>query len=123
MNTFAGIGIYCNPESKTHGDLKVMTFSLGIRRNKDVTDWLSCKAFNNQHDFAETYLKHKTKVGVQGKIHEETWEKDGQKHRRHVLVVNEFTFCGSKDETSQAPARSTAPSRPAPAPTSDEMPF
>lgn len=123
MNTFAGIGVYCNPDSKTHGDTRVMQFSLGIRRNKDVTDWLVCKAFNNQHDFAKEYIKDKTKIGVQGKLQEEKWTSDdGTKHRRHVLVVNQFTLCaGRNDDESPAPSRRAPATQPQH--DDDEIPF
>ena len=82
------------------------------------------------------YLKKGQQVYIDGIIHQESWEKDGVKHYRHKIVVDELRLAGSKSEGSApaggsgaAPKASTAPvSNPTPAnipevDIDDEIPF
>ena len=86
-----------------------------------------------------SYLKKGQQVYVDGVIHQESWEKEGVKHYRHKIVVDELRLAGSKESGSSAPAggsgaaaapkASTAPaSNPTPAnipevDIDDEIPF
>ena len=52
----------------------------------DVPSFISCKYFTKGAEKLGQYLKKGTKMVVEGKLEQETWEKDGQKQSR--LVIN-----------------------------------
>ena len=50
----------------------------------DVTSFIAVDAISKHK---KGYL-----IGVTGRLRQEHWEKDGQKHSKHVIVVKEVTF-------------------------------
>ena len=88
-----------------------------------------------------SYLKKGQQVYVDGVIHQESWEKEGTRHYKHKIVLDELRLAGSKSDAAggssapaggsgaAAPKASTAPaSNPTPAnipevDIDDEIPF
>ena len=44
------------------------------------------------------YLKKGNPLLVEGRLKQDTWEKDGQKHSKVKVVLESFTFVGAKKE-------------------------
>lgn len=113
MNRVILIGnIGKDAETRTVGDFTVISFTLATtERYKDRngeqqenTEWHQIEYWRKDGKLAE-YLKKGTKVGVEGSIRTESWEKDGQKRFTTKIRANgvEFLGGGSKEQQS-APA-------------------
>lgn len=112
--------------------------SFGIAVNKklggdkpDRVLFIDCTVFDKQAQIAGEYLHKGSQVLINGELVLDQWEKDGVKHSRHKVTVNNFTMLGpggkggshapskTEDEYPQTapPARSNA------SPAGDDIPF
>lgn len=88
-------------------------------KDKENKLFIECKAFGAQADFIGKYFKKGQEIGVEGKLHTDEWESDGQKRSKIVLMVSGVHFCGKKDDGG-----STAGAQPNMTPVeTDELPF
>ena len=133
-------------EGKVFGERMVINMSVAdSNRVKRNGNWIDESMFIDADYWVAatstviSYLKKGQQVYVDGVIHQESWEKEGVKHYRHKIVVDELRLAGSKESGSSAPAggsgaaaapkASTAPaSNPTPAnipevDIDDEIPF
>lgn len=132
-------------EGKVFGERMVINMSVAdsnrVKRNGNWVDesmFIDADYWVAATSTVINYLKKGQQVYVDGIIHQESWEKDGTKHYRHKIVVDELRLAGSKSEGSApaggsgaaaAPKASTAPaSNPTPAnipevDIDDEIPF
>ena len=47
----------CSVINGKNGQLSMAKFSIGVKRNKDVTDWVNLTAFGSKADFIQKYFK------------------------------------------------------------------
>ena len=93
-------------------------------KDKENKCFLDCKAFGSTAQFMEKYMNQKgQEVLAEGKLNTEEWEKDGQKRSKIVLVVNAVHFCGSKKDSTTAPAEAPAQEGGFTAVETDDLPF
>lgn len=67
---------------------------------KEKTTWHNLVFHGPLADLAEKFLKKGSKIYVEGKISNRSWEKDGQKHYATDIVVRDLTFLDSKPQQS-----------------------
>lgn len=98
-------------EGKVFGERMVINMSVAdSNRVKKNGNWIDESMFiDADYWVAATstvmnYLKKGQQVYVDGVIHQESWEKEGVKHYRHKIVVDELRLAGSKESGSSAPA-------------------
>ena len=73
--------------SQTKTGKHVTRFCLGVRRDKEATDFINCEAWGTVADLLEKYCSKGSKIGVSGKIRNESYEKDGKKvYKTYILV-------------------------------------
>lgn len=95
------------------------TFTLaadtGYGDNKS-TLFLDCKFFGKGAEVLEKYTDQGALLTVSGELNQESWEKDGQKRSKTVLVVRDFQL---------PPKGAGAPQADAPAPSfnDEDIPF
>lgn len=70
------------------------------RDGEQNTDFISCVAFGKNGEFAEKYLHKGTKICVCGRIHTDSYEKDGQRIYTTDIIVEEHDFAESKAQSS-----------------------
>ncbi len=78
----------------------VVNFSIAVNmklKDREETSFINIEAWEKQAEIVEKYLKKGSEVGVQGRLKQRTWEKDGQK-RSVVEVVAERIHLGRKKE-------------------------
>lgn len=78
---------------------------------KEKTCFLRWKLWGRLGEVAAQYLKKGHMVGLTGRLELETWEKDGQKHSRHVANCDKMEFMPNAkkdDSTASAPAPAQA---------------
>lgn len=98
----------------TIGRIEVKALSTGtmiaegsIASNRQVkgekqTDWLNFKAFGKTAETLGNYVKVGDQAIFSGSIQTESWEKDGQKQSKTVMIVERFEFGKNKREGEQA---------------------
>lgn len=77
---------------------------------KSKVEWFRVEAWKGLATFLGTYGKKGTEFLIEGKLKNESWEKDGQTQRSTKIVAENIVFSGAKS-TSGAPAQSTAPAQ------------
>lgn len=92
----------------TPSDVAVASFRVAWSEKYKETEtklYLTCTAW---HGTAEAIAKHFTKgkeIIVSGKLSTRSYEdKEGQKRSSTELTVDEFSFCGKKDDSGAAPS-------------------
>jgi len=138
-----------DPEIRTTaGGMTVANFSLATAdRAKDPSgawvdkpEWHNLVCFDKLAETARNYVKKGSSLFVEGKITNRSWDdkESGQKRYRTEIIVNDFTFVGSKSSeggsgssggySRASSAASSAASAPAPdyadqQITDDDIPF
>jgi single-strand DNA-binding protein len=71
-------------------------------KGEKITDWLNWKSFGKTAEVIGDYVKKGDQAIFSGSLQTESWEKDGQKQSKTVMVVERFEFGKNKKETEQA---------------------
>jgi single-strand DNA-binding protein len=98
-----------DPEIRTtNGGMTVATFSIATAdRAKDASgawvdkpEWHNLVCFDKLAETAKNYVKKGSSLFVEGKITNRSWDdkETGQKKYRTEIIVNDFTFVGSKSD-------------------------
>ena len=85
-------------------------FTLAVNRMKkdDPADFIFCSAFGKTAELIAEYVKKGHQLGVQGRIQQDTYEKDGEKISKTGVTVDKIEFLeGNKTEsTTSEPKKS-----------------
>ena len=90
--------------------IAVATYTLavdrpGAKEPAQTVDFIPCKAFGKNAEFAEKYLRKGMKIIVCGKLCADKYvNKEGQNRTNYVVLVNEHEFCERKADTMDASA-------------------
>lgn len=68
----------------------------GVQESK--TTWHKIKFFGKLADIAQQYLHKGSKVYIQGKLHTEEYEKNGEKRYATVIIAQQFQMLDSRPE-------------------------
>lgn len=101
-----------DPETRTTANgTKIVELRVASQDGKDKTSWWTAKFINNKSgEIAEKYAKKGSGVVISGLMEEETWEKDGQKKSKIVLIASTLNFLNSgKKENGQKPVAKSPP--------------
>ena len=89
-----------DPELKaTNGGSAILSFGIAVndrRKNnqtgewEDVPNFFDCAMFGKRADSVSKYLHKGLKVAIAGKLHYSSWEKDGQKHSKVSVTVDDI---------------------------------
>ena len=80
---------------------------------QEETDWHNLVMWGKQAESLTQYLTKGSRVYVEGRIKNRSWEKDGVKHYATDIVVEEVVFAGSKGEGGGGGGGGEARPRPA----------
>ena len=116
----------------TSSNTPVCEFGLAVNRRwkdkdgnpKEDVMFVEITSFGRQAEVLNQYMKKGSPLLLEGRLRHQTWEKDGKRHHRHDVVLESFTFVGSRDKPDED--RSGSPDGPpgdtgATAP--DDIPF
>ena len=114
---------------QTQGGTGILRFGIAVndrRRNQQTGEWedyanfVDLVVFGQRATALAQYLAKGTQVAVEGKLRWSQGERDGAKHSKIEVVVDELVLCGSRQQPSQpqqqAPNYSRPPQMPATAP-------
>lgn len=105
-----------DPELRTtQSGLSVTSFTVAVDRRfqkqgeEKQTDFINCTAWRNTADFVTRYFTKGQMIALQGSIQTRNYEdKNGNKRTAVEVLVENVSFCGSKNDTkSESPASFT----------------
>lgn len=81
---------------------KVCTFTVAVdKRGKDAgVNFLDCAAWEGRGETISKYFKKGSPILITGRLDQQTWEQDGMKRSKIIILVDDFNFLGSKMEES-----------------------
>ena len=114
MNRWTGLGnVGKDPEIKstTNGTL-VANFSLATSSPhkdsagnwQDRTEWHSLVAFARTAEIVRDYVRKGAKLCCEGHIQTRSWEKDGSKHYRTEIIVDNLILLSYREDSGSAPS-------------------
>ena len=104
-----------NPELKDVGNTQVCKLSLAINRKfKDRNDklidevcFIDVNAWGHTALFCSKYLSKGKPVIIEGRLKQETWERDGKVNSKHIIIAESVDFLPRiKEESDQAESKS-----------------
>ena len=106
-----------DPELRTTTSGKnVASFTIAVDRSftktgeEKQTDFINIVAWNQTADFICRYFKKGSMIALVGSLQTRSFEdKTGNKRKAFEVVAREVSFCGGKNETTQAPTTMSAP--------------
>lgn len=99
----------------------VTSFGLAVNRTwrgqdgnpQESVSYIDCVAWGKTGEIIAQYVQKGRPLLVSGRLEQRSWEKDGQKHSKVEVVVEDFNFVGGgagSDGGSRAPAASASSS-------------
>lgn len=127
MNVISLIGrATANPELKTTNDgTYFCSFNMAVddgTKAKPHTSFIPCIAWRHNAEFASQYMRKGERYGIVGVLKQgEYTDKNGQKRRTYDVLVNEISFCDSRqvakeDYPEEEPITNIVPN-------DDDLPF
>ena len=111
VTLFGNLG--ADPELKLTAKGPVLKMSLATEqswRNKETnakekrTEWHRLTMFGARAEAIAKYLHKGSRVMITGRLHTDSYEKDGQKHYRTEVIVDELCFGGGPSNGAYLPA-------------------
>lgn len=92
-----------DPDFKELSNVNLCKLSLAVNSGKKGTDseevcFVDVTVWGSTADACAQYLKKGRKVAVEGRLKLESWEKDGKKNSKHVIVASSVDFLFNKDD-------------------------
>lgn len=134
--------LVADPEMRhTSSDIAVTSFTIAVDRDyqkagaERQADFIDIVAWRSSAEFVCKYFRKGQLIAVQGSIQTRMYQdKDGNKRKAFEIVADKVSFCGSKSDNSESPARAYQPATSAPninpepedfqeIPTDDDLPF
>jgi len=98
-----------DPEMRTlQNGTNVCKFGLATNRkfktqsgeNREEVLFIDIEAWGKQAEIIEQHCNKGSSLLVEGRLRLETWEKDGHKNSRHLVVLEGFQFLGTRKDGS-----------------------
>ena len=118
-----------DPELRsTPSGSQVCSFSVAVNRNykdssgesKEDVSFIDCSAWGKAGEIIAQYAKKGSGILVSGRLDQRSWEKDGQKHSRVEIVVEDFNFLSGTGNGGGSASSDTETKDEAPEDISDE---
>lgn len=115
------------PEIKTTGSgIMIANFSIATNdRRKDSqgdwqeqTEWHSLIALGRTAEIVRDYVTKGSKLYIEGKLQTRSWEKDGVKHYKTEILVNDLVLLSRREESIKTQTDTTSPEI-----TDEDIPF
>lgn len=119
----------------TAGGTQILSFGLAFNtsvRNRQTGEWdergnfIDCTIFGKRAEALSRYLTKGQKVAVTGELRYSTWDKDGRRHSKLDVIVDDIVFMSQRQDANQPAQAAPAPQAPMPPaadPFDDDIPF
>lgn len=90
---------------QTAGGMAIMNFGVAVNERRkipqtdqweDYPNFIDCTMFGKRAESVAKYISKGSKVAIEGKLRWNQWEKDGQKHSKLSVIVDEIEFMSRK---------------------------
>ena len=97
-----------DPESRKAGETNVTRLVVAVNdaRQKDKVSYIDVDAWSKLGDICQQYLTKGRQVLAEGRLVQDTWEKDGKKMSKLYVKADNVQFMGGKQENSQSKSSS-----------------
>tara|TARA_B100000282_G_scaffold271696_1_gene226536 strand:+ start:285 stop:641 length:357 start_codon:yes stop_codon:yes gene_type:complete len=97
-----------DPESRKAGETNVTRLVVAVNdaRQKDKVSYIDVDAWSKLGDICQQYLTKGRQVLAEGRLVQDTWEKDGKKMSKLYVKADNVQFMGGKQENSQSKSNS-----------------
>ena len=96
-----------DPELKVTGSgKKVCSFTVANNKpGKDAgANFIDCVAWEGRGEAISKYFKKGSQIVVTGRLDQQVWKtQDGQNRSKLVIIVDDFSFIGKKEEKENLP--------------------
>jgi single-strand DNA-binding protein len=90
--------------------MAICSFSIAVNKRKkgkngeweDKVSYFECSYFGKAAEGVSQYLVKGQQVSIQGSLDQQTWENNGQKRSKVVVIVNSLSLLGSNKATQGA---------------------
>lgn len=91
-----------DPELKTTNSGKNVTeITLAVDKGNDQAAFLEVVAWEKTAELITQYTQKGSKLLVQGRLDQQSWEKDGKKFSKVIIVAFDVTFLDSKNSQTK----------------------
>tara|TARA_S200002703_G_scaffold20583_2_gene16899 strand:- start:323 stop:703 length:381 start_codon:yes stop_codon:yes gene_type:complete len=113
-----------DPESRQAGEYNVTRLVVAVNdnRQKDKVSYVDVEAWGKLGEICQKYLTKGRQVLANGRIVQDTWEKDGKKNSKLYVKADNVQFLGSKGEGSDSEGDSQSSGQ-ASADSDEDIPF
>ncbi len=95
---------------QTASGTSVLSFSVAVNERRpdgnggwsDYPNYINCIVFGKRADSLSRFLGKGTKVAIQGRLHQSSWEKDGVKRSKIEVVVDQLDLMSRNQSQQQA---------------------
>ncbi len=110
-----------DPESRQAGETNVTRLVVAINDSysKDKVSYVDVEAWGKLGEICQKYLTKGRQALVDGRLVQDTWEKDGKKNSKIYVKADNVQFLGGKGENAPQNSAAAAPSTGA----GEEIPF
>lgn len=93
----------------TNNNTAIMELSIAVNKNKDKASFFDISVFGKLAETIKPYIAKGKQIAVQGALDQQTWEKDGKKHSKVVIIANSIQLLGSRQEQDSKQNEQSAP--------------
>ena len=90
-------------ETKSAGNSTLAEFGLAVNHKytangekKEKASFFNCKAWGKTGEIIAKYFQKGSKILIEGRLDQNSWEKDGQKRSSVEIIVESFEFMDGK---------------------------
>lgn len=76
----------------TNSQKKVTSFSIAVPRDKDLTDFIRCVAWEKKAEFVGRYFQKGKPITIIGSVQTRNWEDQSGKHTETYVKCNDVQF-------------------------------
>ncbi len=108
----------------TMGGQTYTRFTLAVNRGKEVTDFISCTAWEKTAELLKTYTHKGSQIGVEGRLQSNSWEDmNGKKNYGMDVRVDSITLLDKKEQKEEPERETRVPVPQTLEITADDLPF
>ena len=96
-----------DPESRKAGETNVTRLVVAVNdaRQKDKVSYIDVDAWSKLGDICQQYLTKGRQVLAEGRLVQDTWEKDGKKQSKLYVKADNVQFMGGKSEKTETQSK------------------
>lgn len=88
-----------DPEQRQAGDKIVCSFGVAANNSKSDVCFMDVEVWGAKAEFVMKYFTKGKPIVVEGILRQNTWEKEGKKISKHIIVADKVAFVGMPRET------------------------